>query len=198
MQIGFYFDQTRCIGCGACQVACKDWNDVPAGPEKWIQVRYTEKGRCPDLFVSYTVATCWHCIDPVCVPACPAGAITKRVSDGIVLVDSQACLGNVACDEKCRKACPYNAPQFGPEAGARMRKCTFCIDRWQAGKVPDCVEACPVRALEAGPLERIEAKHGTTRAAEGFTYSKRTRPAVVFKPKTARNTGSDADELPSS
>ena len=64
-----------------------------------------------------------------------------------------------------------------------MRKCNFCVDRWEAGKVPDCVEACPVRALDAGLLEELEQKYGDIREAEGFKYSKRTQPAVVFKPK---------------
>ena len=152
MQIGFYFDQTRCTGCSACRVACKDWNDIPAGPENWMRVLYTEKGKFPKPFVSYMVAPCWHCAEPVCAAACPVGAITKRAEDGIVLVDSDACLGNEDCDVKCLKACPYDAPQFGPEDGAKMRKCNYCLDRHLKGKLPDCIEACPVRALDAGSL----------------------------------------------
>lgn len=183
MQIGFYFDQTRCTGCSACRVACKDWHDIPAGPENWMRVIYTEKGKFPDPSVSYMIAPCWHCTDPVCVPACPAGAIIKRKEDGIVFVDSDACLGNDECDEKCLKACPYNAPQFGPEKGARMRKCNYCLDRFAEGKLPNCVEACPVRALDAGPLRELEDKYGKSREAEGFKYSQRTKPAVVIKPK---------------
>lgn len=189
MQIGFYFDQTRCTGCSACRVACKDWHDIPAGPENWMRVATIEKGRCPDVFVAYTVATCWHCVDPVCVPACPEKAITKRERDGIVMVDSRVCVGRDACDAKCLKACPYDAPQFGPEKDARMRKCNFCIDRWEKGKQPDCVEACPVRALEAGPLEELRNRFGNVREAEGFVYSKRTMPAVVFKPKRNATAG---------
>ena len=183
MQIGFYFDQTRCTGCGACQVACKDWHDIPAGPEKWMRVLYNEKGKFPEVFVSYTVAPCYHCKDPVCLPACPADAITKRQEDGIVVVDTQLCVGNQECDEKCRKACPYDAPQFSEEPGAKMRKCNYCLDRHLEGRLPVCVEACPTRALDAGFLEEIEAKYGETREAEGFSYSNRTKPAVVFKPK---------------
>ena len=183
MQVGFFFDQTRCTGCMACRVACKDWHDVPAGPENWMRVLYTEKGSFPHVFVSYMIAPCYHCIDPVCMDACPVNAITKREEDGIVIVDSEACLGNEACDEKCRKACPYDAPQFGPDEGAKMRKCNYCLDRWTDGKLPDCIEACPTRALDAGPLEDLTSKYGKTRQAEGFTYSKRTKPAVVFKPK---------------
>jgi anaerobic dimethyl sulfoxide reductase subunit B len=183
MQIGFYFDQTRCTGCSACRVACKDWHDIPAGSENWMRVLYNEKGIFPKPFVSYLIAPCWHCLKPVCIPACPVEAITKRDQDGIVLVDSQACLGNEACDEKCLKACPYDAPQFGPEQGAKMRKCTYCLDRILQGKLPNCIEACPVRALDAGPLRELEEQYGTVREAEGFRYSGRTRPAVVFKPK---------------
>jgi anaerobic dimethyl sulfoxide reductase subunit B (iron-sulfur subunit) len=183
MQIGFYFDQTRCTGCSACRVACKDWHDIPAGPENWMRVLYNEKGTFPEVFVSYMIAPCWHCLEPICVSACPVGAITKREEDGIVLVDSRVCLGNEACDEKCRKACPYDAPQFGPEKGARMRKCNYCLDRIVRGKLPNCIEACPVRALDAGLSRELEERYGTVREAEGFMYSGRTRPAVVFKAK---------------
>ena len=183
MQIAFYFDQTRCTGCGACQVACKDWHDLPAGPLNWMRVLYSEKGKFPDVFVSYLVAPCYQCLDPVCIPACPPGAISKRDEDGIVVVDSEACLGNEECDVKCLKACPYDAPQFGPEPGARMGKCNFCLDRWSDSKLPVCVEACPTRALDAGTLEEMKARYGDIQEADGFTYSNRVKPAIVFKPK---------------
>ena len=182
-QYGFYFDQTRCTGCSACRVACKDWNDIPAGPENWMRINYTEKGKCPDVFVSYLASPCWHCDNPLCAAACPVDAIHKREEDGIVVVDRDRCLGNSACEEKCRKACPYHAPQFGPEPGAKMGKCNLCLDRIQAGKKPICVDACPVRALDAGPLDSLEKQYGRARTAAGFTYAKRVRPAVVFKPK---------------
>jgi anaerobic dimethyl sulfoxide reductase subunit B (iron-sulfur subunit) len=148
-----------------------------------MRVFYTEKGKCPDVFVSYLIGPCWHCLEPVCVPACPAKAIMKRAEDGIVLVDSRMCLGNEECDEACLKACPYDAPQFGPEKGSKMRKCHYCLDRFEQGKWPNCIEACPVRALDAGPLEELEKKYGTIKEAEGFKFSSRAKPAVVFKPK---------------
>lgn len=182
-QIGFYFDQTRCTGCSACRVACKDWNDIPAGPENWMRIHYTEEGVCPNVHVSYLAAPCWHCQNPVCIPACPVKAIVKREEDGIVVVDADACLGNTVCAEKCKKACPYDAPQFGPGPGAKMGKCNLCLERVNAGKPPTCVEACPVRALDAGPMEMLQAKYGDTQTAVGFKYAKRVRPAVVFKPK---------------
>jgi len=183
MQIGFYFDQSRCTGCAACQVACKDWHDVPAGPAKWMRVLYRETGAFPDVFVSYLTAPCWHCLSPVCVEACPTGAISKRASDGIVVVDPQSCLGKDECGAKCLKACPYDAPQFGAESNALMQKCNFCIDRVSQGKVPNCVEACPTRALDAGDFDELQKKYGSIQSADGFSYSKRTQPAVVFKPK---------------
>ena len=188
MQLGFYFDQTRCTGCGACGVACKDWHDLPAGSRDWRRILYSEKGKFPDVFVSYLVAPCYHCLEAVCIPACPAGAISKRDEDGIVVVDGEACLGNVDCDVECLKACPYDAPQFGPEPGARMSKCDFCLERWLDGRLPVCVEACPTRALDAGALEDMIARYGDIREADGFAYAGEARPAVVFKPKrpTAR------------
>ncbi len=185
MQMGFYFNQTRCTGCRACQVACKDWHDVPAGPEKWMRVTYTEKGSFPNVFVSYMVNPCWHCISPVCAEACPVDAIAKREEDGIVTVDPEVCIGRDECNAKCLKACPYDAPQFGPGENPRMHKCNFCLDRLDQGKAPNCVEACYTRALDSGPIEELSEKYGSVREAEGFSYSRRTEPALVIKAKSA-------------
>jgi len=183
MQVGFYFDQTRCTGCGACQVACKDWHDIPAGPEKWMRIHYLEKGASASIYVGYVAMPCYQCAEPVCMPACPVDAISKRLEDGIVIVDRDACIGNEACDVKCQKACPYDAPQFGPQQGAKMAKCDFCLERWQENKLPVCVESCPTRALDAGTMDELKATYGDINEAEGFKYSTRTKPAVVFKPK---------------
>jgi len=183
MQVGFYFDQTRCIGCFACAVACKDWHDIPAGPEKWMQILYNEKGQFPKVFVSYMINPCFHCEKPVCVPVCPVGAIIKREEDGIVIVDSDRCIGNEECDSKCLKACPYNAPQFGSEKGAKMRKCNYCLDRYLENMLPVCIESCRTRALEAGTLEELKKKYGSIKEADNYTYSERTKPAIIFKPK---------------
>ncbi len=133
MQMGFYFDQTRCTGCFTCIVACKDWNDVDAGPASWRRVISMEKGRYPDLFVGFLSATCYHCLEPACVPACPADAISKRDLDGVVVVDREACLGKDNCS-MCLEACPYDAPQFGAENNAKMQKCHFCLDRLAENK----------------------------------------------------------------
>src|SRR4030042_4323428 len=97
MQYGFYIKEKRCMGCFACVVACKDWQDVPAGPASWIRVKTIEKGKYPNLFVAFLPATCYHCRTPACVSACPVNAVAKRDEDGIVTVDSDACLGKTDC-----------------------------------------------------------------------------------------------------
>ena len=181
MQYGFYFDQTRCIGCFTCVVACRDWHDVPAGPASWLRVKTIEKGTYPDLFVAFVPVMCYHCERPPCIPACPAGAITKRDEDGIVVVDRDVCLG--ASCQLCLEACPYDAPQFGAEENAKMQKCNFCVDRWAEGKKPVCVDGCPMWALDAGPLDELRAKYGDTTDSEGFVYSADLIPSVIFKPK---------------
>ena len=182
MQIGFYFDQTRCTGCGTCIVACKDWNDIPAGPVSWIHVLTTEKGARKSLYVASLVRTCYHCSNPNCLSTCPSGAITKRIEDGIVTVDDKLCLGIESCG-LCREACPYRAPQFGTGNDAKMQKCNFCIDRWVEGKKPICVMGCPTRAMDAGPLDELQRTYGQITEAEGFDYSIQTRPSIIYKKK---------------
>ena len=182
VQIGFYFDQTCCTGCFTCIVACKDWNDVDAGPASWRRVITIEKGTYPNLFVAFLSTACYHCVEPACVSACPFGAITKRELDGVVVVDKEACLGKDNCD-MCLQACPYDAPQFGAEENAKMQKCHFCLDRLAENKKPACVDACPMRAMDAGPIEELRAKYGDIGEADGFVYSEKCVPSIVFKPK---------------
>jgi len=182
VQMGFYFDQTRCTGCYACVVACKDWHNVAAGPASWRRVTTIEKGRFPDVFVAFLSHSCYHCANPACVATCPAGAITKREKDGVVTIDRAKCRGKDQCD-LCLQACPYQAPQFGVESDAKMQKCDFCLDRLAEGKQPVCVAACPMYALDAGPLEELEKKYGCERQAEGFVSSRKEKPSIIFKPK---------------
>jgi anaerobic dimethyl sulfoxide reductase subunit B (iron-sulfur subunit) len=179
--MGFYFDQTRCIGCYTCVVACKDWHDIPAGPASWRRVITIEKGKYPDLFVAFLSTACHHCVKPACVTTCPVNAITKRNEDGVVMVEREICQGKDNCD-LCLQACPYDAPQFGAEENAKMQKCGFCLDRLVENKKPICVDACPMRALDAGPIEEVQAKYGAIREAEYFVYSEELAPCIVFKP----------------
>ncbi len=182
-QMGFYFDQTRCTGCYTCAVACKDWHDIDAGPVNWMRMLTIEDGKFPNLFLAYLASPCYHCINPPCVPACPVDAITKRESDGIVVVDPEKCLGNKECRTLCLNACPWDVPQFGPEENAKMQKCDLCLERLEQGQQTICVEACPMYALDAGPAENLKAKYGDVVEAEGFRYSERFKPAAILKPK---------------
>ncbi len=180
-QMAFYFNQSRCTGCYTCTVACKDWHDVPAGPASWARVSTLEKGKYPNVSVSFMFFPCYHCANPTCVPACPVGAITKRKEDGVVVVDRELCLGKDKC-ELCLEACPYDAPQFGAEDNAKMQKCDFCLDRFAENKPPICVAGCPLRALDAGPLDELKKKYGDIEEAEGFTYSLETKPSIICTP----------------
>jgi len=186
MQIGFYFDQSRCTGCYTCLIACKDWHEyeLEKEPRDWIRISAVEKGKFPAPSLSYLFLTCLHCVNPACVAACPVGAITKRESDGIVTVDRNTCLGYSTCGAACQVTCPYDIPQFGTDPDAKMEKCDLCLERWQGGKKPICVEACPTRALDAGPLDKLRAKYGGSGQAEGFVYSSESGPSICFKPKS--------------
>ncbi len=181
MQLAFYFDQTRCIGCYTCVVACKDWHDVPAGPASWRRVNTIERGKFPDVFVAFLSTSCYHCAEPACVSACPVDAISKRDQDGIVVVDRETCIGSEC--QMCLEACPYDAPQFGADENAKMQKCDLCIERWAEGRRPVCVDSCLTRALDAGFIEEMDAQYGSCKVAVGFTYDEMLRPSVIFKPK---------------
>lgn len=112
--------------------------------------------------------------------ACPVDAIEKREHDGIVTVDPDLCVG---C-EACREACPFGATQFEEnDPDSKMQKCDFCLDRWMEGEKPICVNACPTRALDAGPMDELTSKYGTIRESAGFTYLREVGPSVIFKPK---------------
>ena len=183
MQMAFYFDQTLCTGCATCIVACKDWHDVPTGPASWTRVIAIEKGAYPNPFIAFLKTSCYHCANPECINACPVNAITKRQEDGVVIVDTEICLGKASCS-LCKEACPYDAPQFSAEENAKMKMCNFCYDdRLSNSEPPICVAACPMMALDYGPLEELKSKYGDVQNAEGFSYSSKMGPSIIFKPK---------------
>ena len=182
MQIGFYFDQTRCIGCFTCVVACKDAHDLAQGSGSWRRVTEIESGKFPGVSVAFLSSSCYHCMHPVCISVCASGAIYKRETDGIVVVNTEKCLGKDDCG-LCREACPYEAPQLGAEEKAKMEKCDLCLDRLLAGKSPICVAACRTRALDAGPMDELRSKYGRENEATGMVYSLKIEPSIIFKPK---------------
>lgn len=178
-QYGFYFDQSRCTGCKACAVACKNWHGLPPGPLKYLRTYEYEKGIFPDVRIHFQWVPCYHCEDPVCVKACPAEAMYKEAKYGAVLIDSENCDG---C-RQCYDVCPYGAPVFeSDEKGVKARKCTMCFDRLELGEQPICVLACPSRALDFGLLGSLMEKYGDVRDLEDMPGSQTTKPGIVFKP----------------
>ena len=114
--------------------------------------------------------------------------VALGLSEEMAIAEAKRCLN--CAGHLCRDVCPYNAPQFGAEEMAKMQMCNFCVDRLAQSKQPVCVGACPVYALDSGPLDELAAKYGDVKEAEGFTYSPDTKPSVVLKPKRKAPLGS--------
>lgn len=151
---GFYFDQTLCVGCKTCQVACKDKNDLQVG-YLFRHVRDFEVGDYPAPLSYHYAGTCNHCEMPACVANCPTGALYIDDEDGgTVQYDTSKCDGCQACVT----ACPYSVPVFFEEEKV-VRKCDACIELRANGEQPACVAACPMRALEFGPIDELAAAH---------------------------------------
>ncbi|MDF2096476.1 sulfate reduction electron transfer complex DsrMKJOP subunit DsrO [Aquibaculum arenosum] len=130
-------DLRRCIGCQACTVSCHLENDAPLGKFRTIVSQYeVEDEATGDLSTFFLPRLCNHCDNPPCVPVCPVQA-TYQQHDGIVVVDSDRCVG---CGY-CVQACPYDA-RFINEHTQTADKCTFCTHRLEAGLSPACVESC--------------------------------------------------------
>lgn len=183
-RLGFYFDQTMCTGCKACQVACKDKHDLPIGVNWRRVVEYSGGTWRTDgdtfthgVFAYYTSIACNHCEDAICITVCPTTAMTRR-DDGTVFVDAAKCVG---C-RYCEWACPYSAPQFNVQTG-HMTKCDLCADYRDQGEDPACVSACPSRALDWGPLDELRRKYpGGSDAIEPLPTATITRPNLHIKP----------------
>lgn len=179
VQYGFFFDQSRCYGCQACSTACKDWNGIGPGPEKWMTVYEWEEGTFPTTRIHTLAFSCAHCAEPACMAACPEGAIFKEPEFGAVLVDQDKCVG---C-RKCKEACPYGSPKYASDAeDEKMSKCTMCIDKLVRGEQPQCALSCPMRALDFGPIEDLAAKYGDVRHLKGMPECESLGPSVVYKP----------------
>lgn len=166
-KLGLVINLDSCVGCQACAVACKEWNDQgwsapltdidpyeaqPLGV--WLnRVHGYEAGEGAEGRSIHFPRSCLHCEEAACVTVCPTGASFKREEDGIVLVDPDTCIG---C-KLCSWACPYGAREYDPDQGV-MRKCTLCVDRIYnenlapEDRVPACVKACPTHARHFGDL----------------------------------------------
>jgi len=186
MQMGFVHNNVDCIGCRACEIACKDKNGLDAGP-RFRRVQYVEGGTYPEVFAYKVNISCNHCSEPACLPTCPTGAIFKRKKNGVVDIDSTLCIG---C-RRCEAACPYGAPQFDVSSNI-IKKCNMCVDELDAGRKPYCVAACMMRVLDIGPIDQLrENQYATTaigsadkvvKQVKNFANPELTKPSIVFVP----------------
>jgi anaerobic dimethyl sulfoxide reductase subunit B len=200
-QLGFYIDSSARISCKACQVSCKDKNDLPVGITWRRVVQYggggwtahpTQKGlSVPSGIFSYSMSVaCNHCEKAACVEVCPTGAMSKGTS-GVVTVDKGKCIG---C-RYCEWACPYGAPQYDASAG-KMTKCNFCEDLVSQGQNPACVDACVMRVLKFGELEELRAQYGSVAAIEPLPSPEMTKPSLVVTPhKAAQASGKGTGKI---
>ena len=156
-QYGFYFDQTACIGCHTCQIACKDKNRLDIG-YLFSHVRTYEVGEFPNPAIYHVAESCNHCSNPACVAACPTKRTVQDPETGIVYHDPNAMCAGEAC-LRCVEACPYHHPIYKAEA-KKVVKCDMCKDIVAAGGEPACVASCMMRALKFGPVDELKAKYG--------------------------------------
>lgn len=151
-QYAIVTDLNKCVGCLACQVACKVVNEAPIG-KFWNKVRRVgptpryEGAQMPDIEMYFLPTQCQHCANPECVSVCPTGASIKR-EDGIVSIDKDTCIGCGACVS----ACPYGE-RYVDEDDGTAHKCTMCAERVEKGELPQCVAQCGARARFFGVLE---------------------------------------------
>jgi formate dehydrogenase iron-sulfur subunit len=174
-------DLTKCIGCGWCQQACKEWNDLPASQstsdgndgtqaclsaETWTLPELHQVEQNGESLQIFVKRQCMHCVNPACVSACPVGALQK-LDNGAVTYDCKRCIG---C-RYCMVACPFGIPKFEwDQPLPRIRKCTLCADRQEMGQEPACAAACPTGALMFGTRDELIAEAEARIQAEPDRY----------------------------
>jgi formate dehydrogenase iron-sulfur subunit len=172
--MGFFTDTTVCIGCKACEVACKEWNQLPArgdggahlemsgqsydntlrlSGDTWRHVKFIEQFPQPYegrwLMMS---DVCKHCVQAPCLEVCPTGAIIRTEFDTVV-IQSDTCNG---CRD-CISACPFGVIDINHVSGT-AQKCTLCYDRISVGLEPACSKACPTDSIQFGPIAELRQR----------------------------------------
>ena len=169
----FFTDATICIGCKACEVACKEWNNIEAdgyslsgfsydntvglGHSTWRHVKFVEQtpeagvgGNSADRMTwEFSSDVCKHCEVAGCLESCPTGALVRTEFGGVYL-QPDICNG---CGY-CVVSCPFGVVQKNEDDG-RAFKCTFCTDRQKAGLEPACAKACPTESIKFGRLDEL-------------------------------------------
>jgi formate dehydrogenase iron-sulfur subunit len=168
-RMGFFTDTSICIGCKACEVACKEWNQVPEdglrftgwsydntmglGADTWRHVAFIEQ-QVPDADMRWLMSSdvCKHCTEAACLDVCPTGSLFRTEFDTVV-VQEDICNG---CGY-CIPACPYGVIDQRQGDG-RAWKCTLCYDRLSVGSDPACAQACPTESIQFGPLDELRER----------------------------------------
>jgi len=161
-------DVSKCTACKACQIACKQWNELPG--EKTVNrgtyqnppdlsvptytlIRFKEVSDKGEIRWNFFKDQCRHCLEPPCKEAADMtvkGAIIQD-KDGAVLFTEKTRLLDI---KEIREACPYDIPRQDPNTKL-MAKCTFCADRIANGMIPACIKVCPTGTLAFGPRDKI-------------------------------------------
>ncbi len=169
-RMGFFTDTSICIGCKACEVACKEWNGVPEdgislsgmsydntvglSGSTWRHVAFIEQPDPGAEAMRWLMSSdvCKHCTESACLDVCPTGALF-RTEFGTVVVQDDVCNG---CGY-CVPACPFGVIARREEDGG-AHKCTLCYDRLGEGMEPACAKACPTKSIQFGPLEELRER----------------------------------------
>ncbi len=184
--VGFFTDPTVCIGCKACEVACKEWNQVPAdrnawtgysydntislGASTWRHVLFLEEGKRHGRQIAGPMANggedpfrwvflsdvCKHCEVAGCLESCPTGAIVRTETEAVYVQDD-VCNGCGYCVVSCPFGVIDRREESLPGKGGAF-KCTFCYDRQISGLTPACAKACPTESIRFGPLKALQAE----------------------------------------
>lgn len=165
----FLIDTTRCTACRSCQVACKQWNKLPAEgtvnrgsyenppdltPHLYNQIHFIEKDQGDGLRWLFVNKRCMHCAEAGCMKVCPSAGALYRTDDGMVAFNQDKCIG---CNY-CVNGCPFDVPRYG--ANQKITKCHACFDRLANGLTPACVKGCPTGTLQFGDRDRLLDKAG--------------------------------------
>jgi formate dehydrogenase iron-sulfur subunit len=204
----FLTDATLCIGCKACEVACKEWNHIPAdgfnftgksydntdslGASTWRHVMFLEQpatlgpqitGTADPFRWQFLSDVCKHCGNAGCLEACPTGAIV-RTEVGSVYVQPDVCNG---CGY-CVVSCPFGVVDRNNEVGTAF-KCTFCYDRQKEGLMPACAKACPTQSIQFGEINELrERAHARVEVLHERGYS----DARIYDPEQTSVGGTHA------
>ena len=197
MQKAFLVDSSICLGCNTCAMACKNqyhqdkgilWRKVrEIGHEEYradqnnILPSLVWYARPPKVDLPeerfYASIACNHCEEPACVAVCPVGAHTKDPETGICKHDQSLCIG---CGG-CVKACPFGASKFNEKLG-KAEKCSMCWERQADGRLPACVQSCPVGAIEIIDLHDPKYANVGDKHPDGLDYpvEAQTKPTTRF------------------